>query len=245
MVSMKGAVKPRTYRSTVREEAARSTQRAVLEAARAVLAEKGYAAMTMQEVAKRAGVALDTVYASVGRKPVLMRLLLETAISGGDEAVPAAERSYVKDIRAAKTAREKLAIYASALGPIQERLAPVVRALRDAAAQDESLAASWKEIAERRARNMKLLADELLETGELRPELEAREVADVLWATNAPELYMLLVDERGWSTESFAAWLADSWARLFLADVSGAGRPSPAATSSGGPRRMRSPARPR
>src|SRR3954471_16683096 len=130
MHGMRREVKPRPYRSAVREESAQQTRRLILDAAARLLVQGGYAAMTMQGVAAEAGVALDTVYSAVGRKPVLVRLLIETAISGSEDAVPAAERQYVRDIQTASTAREKLAIYAKAVSVIHQRLAPIVRALR-------------------------------------------------------------------------------------------------------------------
>jgi hypothetical protein len=49
----------------------------------------------------------------------------------------------------------------------------------------------------------------------LRPGLEINEVADVVWAMNSPELYSLLVTERGWQPDRFADWLAETWATLF------------------------------
>jgi hypothetical protein len=57
--------------------------------------------------------ALDTVYASVGRKPQLVRFLIETAISGTGEAVPADQRDYVRAIQSAPDAETKIALYAS------------------------------------------------------------------------------------------------------------------------------------
>jgi AcrR family transcriptional regulator len=127
---MSEPVKSRTYRSSVREEQARRTRQAILDAARRLFAEQGYAATTIAQVAKAAGVAVDTVYASVGAKPVLMRLLMETAISGTDKAVPAEQRDYVRQVRAAATAREKIRIYASAVTAANTRLAPLHLVLR-------------------------------------------------------------------------------------------------------------------
>jgi hypothetical protein len=43
------------------------------------------------------------------------------------------------------------------------------------------------------------------------------EAADVIWAMNAPEFYLLLVEERGWDSAQYARWLADAWCRLLLA----------------------------
>jgi AcrR family transcriptional regulator len=208
----------RGYHSPLRDERARRRRAAILNAARKLLLELGYGQMTMNAVAREAGVALDTVYESIGRKPVLVRLLVETAISGQDEAVAAAERDYVRRILAAPTASEKIAIYTDALRQILPRLAPIVVALGDAASGHPDLAAFWKEIAERRAANMRRFADDLLATGEVRPELDRDAVADVIWSMNAPEFYTLLVGERGWSPDRFAAWLAEAWERILLAD---------------------------
>jgi AcrR family transcriptional regulator len=209
-------VKPRRYDSPIRAEAAERTRQGILAAARRLFIEQGYAAMTMQAVADEAGVALDTVYATVGKKPLLARLLVETAISNTDREVPAEQREYVQQLRAARSAREKLAIYADAVVDIQGRLAPLVRAVEAAASAHPDLAAIWREIAERRAENMKKLATELVRTGEVRKGLSIERIADVLWATNSPQLFTLLVTERGWSADDYKAWLADAWCRLLL-----------------------------
>jgi len=43
------------------------------------------------------------------------------------------------------------------------------------------------------------------------------EAPDIIWATNAPELYQLLVGQRGWSPDRYERFLADTWRRLLLA----------------------------
>ena len=150
----------------------------------------------------------------MGSSPSRSRILPQ--ISGGDAAIPAEEREYVTRIRAAPSAEVKLRTYAEALRLIHLRLAPLVRALRDAAAEHPDLAALWREISDRRHRNMHLFADELLATGELRAGLERDELADTIWTMGSPELFLLLTQERGWSGERFSAWLASSWFRLLL-----------------------------
>jgi len=154
------------------------------------------------------------VYATLCRKPALLREVVETAISGGDQAVPAEQRNYVARVRAATTARGKIEAYVAGLVDIQPRLAPVYLALRDAAATDADSAALWSEISGRRAANMRLFAADLRSTGELRPDLPDDEVADVVWSMNGPEYWTLLVVDRGWEPERFAAVLVDAWTRL-------------------------------
>jgi AcrR family transcriptional regulator len=208
--------KRRAYNSSLRREAAQATRRSIIDSAKRLFLERGYAGTTMPAIADAAGIALDTVYATVGKKPALFRLLVEAAISGRDEAVPAEERDYVRAIRAEPDAARKLQIYAAALRSIQPRLAPLFQVLQAAASQDPDLKALWKEISQRRATNMRLLAQDLSTTGRLRVGLSVSTVADVIWSMNSPEFYLLLVEQRGWSPEAFERWLAQAWIRLLL-----------------------------
>jgi hypothetical protein len=144
-------------------------------------------------------------------------LLVEVAISGSDRAVPAEERDYVRAIRQERDAARKLQLYATALRRIQPRLAPLFRVLQGAAPLDPDLDALWQDISQRRATNMRLLAKDLAATGRLRPDLSVGRAADIIWSMNAPEFYLLLVEQRGWSPNAFERWLGDAWIRLLLA----------------------------
>ncbi len=206
----------RGYHSPRRVEQAAATRRAVLLAARRLFVSNGYSATTIADIAERARVSVDTIYATVGRKPALLRELVETAISGTDQAIPADQRDYVTRIGAATTARGKITIYAHAITAIQQRLAPVFLALRDAATSDADCAALWAEIAQRRAANMRRFAADLRSTGGLRGDLTDDQVADIIWSMNAAEYWHLLVRERGWTPNQFAEWLTDAWTRLLL-----------------------------
>jgi AcrR family transcriptional regulator len=209
----------RRYHSPRRAEQAALTRGAVLDAARTLFVENGYAATTVADIAAHARVSLDTVYATVGRKPALLRELVETAISGTDQAVPADQRDYVVRIGLARTALDKITIYAHAITAIQERMAPVFVALRDAGSTDPDCAALWSEIAQRRAANMLRFAADLRSTGELREDLTDEQVADIIWSMNASEYWVLLVNERRWAPTAFARWLIDAWTRLLLTDA--------------------------
>ena len=119
-------------------------------------------------------------------------------------------------MRAADSAQDMITIYAHAITAIQQRLAPVFLALRDAASTDPDCAALWTEIAERRATNMRKLAADLRAKGRLRSDLPDDQVADVIWSMNSPEYWVLLVRERSWTADQFAQWLTDAWSRLLL-----------------------------
>jgi AcrR family transcriptional regulator len=207
----------RRYHSPRRVEQAAQTRHAVLTAARDLFVSNGYAATTVAEIAREARVAVDTVYATVGRKPALLREVLESAISGSDAAVPPEQRDYVARSQAATSARDKITAYVTGLVEIQSRLAPVFLALRDAAGSDPESASLWKEISDRRATNMRRFAANLRGTGELRDDLTDDDVADIVWSMNGTEYWVLLTGERGWSRQRFAAYLIDAWSRLLLA----------------------------
>jgi AcrR family transcriptional regulator len=213
MTRMPGPVK-RRYDATGRRQAAARTRAAILDAARELFTERGYAATAMTAIADRAGVALDTVYAAAGRKPDLARLLIETAISGTGQAIPAEQRDYVRAIQAVPDARTKIAIYAAAITAIAPRMALVLAIIQQAPDEPE-LAQLWHQIAERRAANMRLFVADLATAAPLR--LDVDEAADIVWATNAAELYQLLVGQRGWTPQRYERFLTDTWQRLLLA----------------------------
>ena len=207
----------RSYDASLRQDQSARTRQRIMDATRVLIVERGYRATTVAAVARAANVHVDTVYQLVGRKPQLITELIEQALSGTDHAVAGEHRDHVTAMRAALHAADKLRIYASAMSETHQRLAPLFLALRDASTADESALMIWRQISDRRAMNMRRLVVYLAETGELRPGLTIDNAADTIWATNSPELYVLLTVERGWTAEQYEQWLTESWILLFLA----------------------------
>lgn len=212
---MSDSVKPRRYTSPVRAERAARTRLEVLAAARDLLSDNGYAATTVAQIAARAGVSVDTVYTSVGRKPELVVAVIDMVLGSSDEPIPAEQRDYVRAVRTASSGRAKIAVYAASLAALMPRTAPLIEALRRAGDDDEECGQAWTRLVERRASNMLLFAADLRATGDLRADLTDREVADIVWSTNGPE-YWLLLHSRGWSATRFAEHLEDLWRRVLL-----------------------------
>ncbi|MGZ4556163.1 MAG: TetR/AcrR family transcriptional regulator, partial [Mycobacteriaceae bacterium] len=137
------------------------------------------------------------------------------ARGGARNAVPAPTSDIAARICTATSARDKNTTCDLAITGLQQRMAPVFLALRDAAATDID-AFLWAEIAKRRATNMCMFAADLRATGELRTDLSDDQVADIIGRMNAAECLVLLVRERGWTAEQFTAWLIDAWTRLLF-----------------------------
>jgi AcrR family transcriptional regulator len=215
MAGMGDEVK-RNYDAAGRRAHSAETKQRIIQAARDLILADGYRSTTVAAVAARAGVNVDTVYQLVGRKPVLLREMIEQAISGADRPVVADERGYVQAMKAEPDPAKKLALYAGAVRRIQERMAPLFLAVRDAASTEPEAEEVWQEISQRRAANMRRLIRDIRKTGGLREDLSVNQAADVVWVMNSSEMYILLTQERGWSPARFERWLADAWCRLLL-----------------------------
>ena len=204
----------RRYHSPRRAEQAAATRRAVLAAARELFVAQGYLGTTVADVARRARVAVDTVYATVGRKPALLREVLETALSGTDQEVPARQREYVARVRAAprRGRRSRSTPRPSSRSRPGSPRSSSPCATRRRATRAPQPSGSGSAAAVRRT--CATFAADLRATGELRADLSDDEVADVVWSMNGPEYWVLLVGDRGWSPERFGAFLADAWTRL-------------------------------
>jgi AcrR family transcriptional regulator len=213
-------VKSRAYRSDRRAEGAARTRAGIIAAARNLLHDNGYAGMTVTEVARRAGVSVDTLYASIGRKPQLVLAVVDDILGEGAGPVPARQRAYVARVHQTAGLREKLRVYADAMGRLQPEIAPLLRALAFAGEEDEACAAAFRHIDERRAANMRRLAAELRGTGEVRADLDDAAVGDLIWSTNSWE-YFELFRRRGFTPRRYARHLADLWYRVLAADPVG------------------------
>ena len=209
-------VKRRGYDANRRRMRSAETRQRIIDAARSLMLTDGYRATSVAAIAASAAVNVDTVYELVGRKPLIVRELIEQAVSGTDHPVPAEERDYVLAIRAEPDPRRKLAIYTAAVRRTQQRLAPLFRVIREAASSEPEVTAVWKEISARRAANMRTFIADINTTDALRKDLTVERAADIVWTLNSSDVYLLLTTEPGWSPEEFERWLADSWARLLL-----------------------------
>jgi AcrR family transcriptional regulator len=208
-------VNTRSYRSPRREEQAAATRTAVLRAARDLFVRHGYPDTTVADVARLAKVSVDTLYASVGRKPQLLLAVHDMVLGSADEPIAAEQRDYVLAIQAASGARAKLTTYAEALGRLLPRTVPLAESLRAAAQGDPECRKLWAGLNERRATNMLIFARELRSTGELREDLTDEDVAHLVWTTNSPEFY-LLTTARGRTPDHYVAVVTDIWTRTLL-----------------------------
>lgn len=213
---VKGELAPRRYDARGRRAAAARTRRAIVDAARDLFVARGYEATTMAAIAAAAGVSHETVYAAFGPKPAFFRHLVELALSGTDEEVPALQREIVYKARAEPDPRRMVEMLAHTVALLQERVAPLFAALSAGARTDADLKAFADELSLRRYGHVRVFVMDLIEKTSLREGVTVETAADTIWLMNSPEFYLLCARDRGWSLDYFERWLAETWKLLLL-----------------------------
>jgi AcrR family transcriptional regulator len=214
-----GEAVKRVYRSTLRQAQAESTRLAIIDAAARLFAQQGYVTTTVDQIAAAAGVARATVFTSVGGKSALLKTAYDVALVGDDEPVPLPERPRSRQIRAEPDPRRFLMLYAGLVTEIDGRVALIYEAVRGAASADEGARAVWDKIQHERRTGAGNVVGLVIQKGGLRAGLDADMAADLVWVLNDPALYHRLVHERGWPTERFASWLAQTLQAQLLPEV--------------------------
>jgi AcrR family transcriptional regulator len=196
---------PRRYDSTRRRQQAEQNRQGVLQAARQRFLAQGYAATTVAEIARDAGVSVETVYKVFATKAGVLKALFDVSVAGDDEPIAMVQRDVIQSVRNALEAARKIEIYAKHLASTMPRSAPVQLLARDGAASSEDAAEVWKQIRHETLTAMTMFASDLAQTGQL--QVGATQARDVLWTYHAPELYELLVLERGWSATRYGKFV--------------------------------------
>jgi AcrR family transcriptional regulator len=214
-------VKPRRgYHSPRREQQAAATRQAILEAAQPLFERHGYPATTMEQVAAEAGVALKTVYVAFTTKSGLLRALWDLRLKGDQDQAGVADRPWYRDVLDEPDPERQLRRNARNASVVKQRIGGVLKVLRSAAPVDPDAAALWRLIQSDFYDNQRVIVESLQARRALRPGLDVARATDILWALNHPDLWLLLVGERGWTPGQWERWFADTACAQLL-------RPSP------------------
>jgi AcrR family transcriptional regulator len=191
---------------TRREIAAEATQRTIVMAATRLFLERGYTATSVGNVAREAGVAVQTIYNAVGSKRELLSRVLDFAAAGGEAPTPVpvfmqARAEAVTDAR--EIVRQLVEFWRGGLA----RTAPVFGVMRQAAALDPEVAELERQRARQRLRNYGQATHLMDDLGALHPGLSADDAAATIFAVGHPDIYRFLVLEQGWQPERWVRWV--------------------------------------
>jgi TetR/AcrR family transcriptional regulator, regulator of autoinduction and epiphytic fitness len=185
----------------------RLARAAVVEAARTLFLDRGYGTTTIEAISALSDVPAATVYRLFSSKRGILKALLDVSIVGDDEAVPLADRQHVRSLLADPDATNQLAGFVGIAAQVNSRTAPIYRILVSAASSDPDAAALLDELTRQRQEGQAVIARSLARAGALRPGLRERDAGDIIHALMSPEIYRLLVLDRGWQPERYERWL--------------------------------------
>jgi AcrR family transcriptional regulator len=198
-------VRARPYHSPIRQQQADETRRRILDAARVLLLDRGYDGTTIENVARDAGVSPQTVYAAFGSKRGILAGLLDRARFGS---------AFFEMVELAKQARgpvARLRLVAAIARRVYDAERSELDLLRGAGALlSPDLAALDREHEQRRLTAQAATIDLLARSGRLRPDLDAATAGDIVWSLTGREMYRMLVADRGWASERYETWLAET-----------------------------------
>ncbi len=90
----------RQYNSVRRREQAGETRLRIIRSAYDLFVDQGYGRTTIAQIARTAGVAVETVYATFGSKPKLLHEVWDVTVGGDEDDMPVHERAEVLAVRA-------------------------------------------------------------------------------------------------------------------------------------------------
>jgi AcrR family transcriptional regulator len=200
----------RSYDSPRRREQAAATRREILSAAQRLFETQGYAATTMAAVAAEARVALKTVYLAFETKSGLLRALWHLLLRGDEEDAPVMAREWYREVLEEPDPERQLRLNARNSKTVKLRIAPLIEVIRNAASADPDIEVLWSRIQTDFYDNQRAIVERLHRRKALRRGLDATRAADLLWTLNHPNVWQLLVVERGWTPDRFEKWFADA-----------------------------------
>jgi AcrR family transcriptional regulator len=199
------------YHSPRREDAAAATRAAILQHARELFLERGYAAATVPEIAKAARVATQTVYASTGGKAAMFAELLKPAIND-----PLAAEAMTAALSTDDPGRV-LALCAAGARHGQERYWDIVSGLMRRPPEDALAQQAISNVADKCLEALTGIAQRLAELDALKPGISLGQAVDTLWFYFGQNAWCSLIGERGWTFDQAEEWLREAASRDLLA----------------------------
>jgi AcrR family transcriptional regulator len=198
----------------VRIEQAQRTRARILDAAEDQFARRGYAATTINAIARAADVAPDTIYTTFKNKRGLLGALVETRVRGA--ATPVLKQSGPEAVRTESDQRRQIEVFVPDITERIERVQIVYGVVAEAATADPEAAALHKAMLDQRYANLQKFVGWIEANGPLRDKLTRDEATASVWTITSTEVFRLLRTERGWSKARYRRWMTDTLTRLLL-----------------------------
>lgn len=208
------AADKRRYASELRTRAAEETKGRVLNAARALFVRRGIDAVTIAQIAEKAGVAASTVYALYKSKEGILRSLMRAALFGSRFQEAQARLAGVADpVRL-------IALSAHVARSIYESESSELGLMRGASAFSPALRKLEQEFENIRFEMQEERVELLFAQEKQRSGLGLQDARRILWMYTSRDIYRMLVHEGGWTPEQYQQWLSETLVNALVRDVS-------------------------
>ncbi|WP_104166246.1 TetR/AcrR family transcriptional regulator [Cryobacterium sp. N22] len=198
--------KPRTRSQIRRDMQTAGTRGDIVEAAADLMRENGYAGTSIAAIAERGGVAVQTIYNTVGSKVDVLAAVLAAA-NTASRATGLSVAELAAGISEAATPAVAVGGLAGWIAADNERAAPLYRVVNEAAGTDPEIRELEVTMAARSLHAYAEAVGALRAQLGLRPGLSDHEAATSIWALGHPQVFHTLVVGLGWSRETYTAWL--------------------------------------
>jgi AcrR family transcriptional regulator len=172
--------------------------------------EHGYGKVTVQDIAREASTAVQTVYASTGGKVAILGTLIEEAM--GDPI--AAETLSAVDECA--DASEAIRVLVHGVRVDNERYHHIIQVMKDAATLDDTAAGVLARSDEMYRQYLEQAVDHVRKAGTLRPGLTPEGAADIAWYYLGHQSWSLLAVSRQWPWDDAEQWVAEQLTAALL-----------------------------
>jgi AcrR family transcriptional regulator len=193
-----------------REVAAAETRREILRTARRLFAERGFASTSVQQIAEESGVAVQTIYSSIGSKAALVLALNDLIDEEADVAGLAAELPEETD------PGRLIAKGVHLTRQLNERCGDLIQVLLSAEPSEPEAAAVVADGMRRHERGASRIAQQLAARGALGADTTPERACAVFSMMTSPASWRQLTYRGGWTFDEAEAWLTSSLARLLL-----------------------------
>jgi AcrR family transcriptional regulator len=199
-----------TKRPSRREVAAADTRREILSAARRLFAEHGFASTSVQQIAEQAGVAVQTIYSSVGSKSALLLALNDLIDEEADVAGLTAE------LLQETGPPQLIAKGVHLTRQLNERCGDLIQVVLSAEPAEPEAAAALADGMRRHEHGAGQLAQRLAALGALRAGTTPERASAVFSMMTSPASWRQLTRRAGWTFDEAEAWLTPSLTQLLL-----------------------------
>ena len=196
------------------EDERRATRARVVAAATELFVSNGYSGTTMADIARAAGVAIQSVYSAGRSKADLLQAAVQRAVAGDDTEVLVHERPAYATLAAEPDPVRQMHLVADLICEVHQRSAPIQTAFRQAAAIEPAVAQS---LAEEHRSRLETFGAIIRMLPADRLKHSPQECTDTAWAIASAEVFILLRTVRGWSWDEIREWLRRTLVDVLLA----------------------------